>query len=258
MILAKIRFFRQNENIMTNKTQYFKLITRGLALILAFALIIFYQNLFISIFTRDILFFKTYHLVWAVVMIYLIAMLIPRHSSKNIGAGKAFARNYKENSAKISGDKLKKFTRKANAGAKKIALFWLALLTFIAVLFYSKLLSSYSLILISILFVFLDSVFINFWCPFRVWVMRNKCCNACQIYYWGPILAFSHLVFIVSFWTYSIVFVALLVLIQWEYLHQTHPERFSEIINANLMCDNCKKECPNCNHSKINDSSHGL
>jgi len=69
-------------------------------------------------------------------------------------------------------------------------------------------------------------------------------------------MAFSPMIYIPSFWTYSILFMSAATLIQWEFLYLRHPERFYEQYNANLMCKNCKRKvCKRTGKKLIADSS---
>jgi len=88
----------------------------------------------------------------------------------------------------------------------------------------------------------MDEFCATIWCPFQA-IIDNKCCNTCRINNWGYIMAFSPMIFIPSFWTYSILFLSILAIVQWEYLYHRHPERFFELYNAGLMCKNCVKKC---------------
>ena len=52
----------------------------------------------------------------------------------------------------------------------------------------------------------------------------------------SPVYMYLLLIFIKSFWTYSLVGVGVILFIQWEYLNLKHPERFSPISNKTLRC----------------------
>ena len=56
------------------------------------------------------------------------------------------------------------------------------------------------------------------------------------------------LVFIPNFFTWTLVAVALALLIKWEVEYMRHPERFVENTNSNLLCANCKEKL--CVHKK--------
>lgn len=61
-------------------------------------------------------------------------------------------------------------------------------------------------------------------------------------------MMFTPLVFIPSVYTYSLLGIALILLIRWEITYKRHPERFSSFTNANLNCSNCKEKL--CKHKK--------
>ncbi|MBU0757551.1 MAG: hypothetical protein KKF44_05775 [Nanoarchaeota archaeon] len=94
--------------------------------------------------------------------------------------------------------------------------------------------------------IFLDQFCIVIWCPFRNYIIKNKCCNSCRIFSWGYTMIFLNFFLIKSFWTYTIAIASLVVFLQWEFAHWKHPERFYEISNTNLMCKNCKKARGRC------------
>jgi hypothetical protein len=78
--------------------------------------------------------------------------------------------------------------------------------------------------------------------------MKNKCCGSCRIYNWDYVMMFTPLVFIPNVYTYTILGVALLLLLYWEIAALCHPERFYEETNACLSCANCKEKL--CHHKK--------
>jgi hypothetical protein len=193
-----------------------------------------------DLFFRDIGYLKVYQLLWFFLLAELILFFIPRFSLY-LGCGKVYARNYRQ--ADYNKGKLRKYTEKYNRRALLVLFLWLTLLSGIGYLYFKELIAKRHLFLIMIFFYFSDQVCINIWCPFRSWIVRNKCCNACRIYNWGQFMYISPLIFIPSFWTYSLVIVSLLILIQWEYLHYKYPERFSAISNLNLRCTYCLTKC---------------
>ncbi len=64
-------------------------------------------------------------------------------------------------------------------------------------------------------------------------------------------------ILIPNFWTYSLIALSVISLIQWEYLLKKHPERFSSISNLNLNCYNCQNEC-RFNKKKIKQTSKNI
>ena len=91
-----------------------------------------------------------------------------------------------------------------------------------------------------------DIICILFFCPFQTWFMKNRCCTTCRIYNWDFAMLFTPFVFIPSFYTYSLLGMALLILARWEITYKLHPERFSERTNEALRCKNCTEKL--CKH----------
>ena len=67
------------------------------------------------------------------------------------------------------------------------------------------------------------------------------------IYYYGIVLLVlllfnllvTPLLFIRSFFSWSLVFVAIIILIRWEITFSKNPERFWRGSNLNLRCEHC-------------------
>ena len=57
-------------------------------------------------------------------------------------------------------------------------------------------------------------------------------------------MMFTPMLFIKDFFSWSLFFTSLIVLIHWEYIYAKHPERFWVGSNQILRCKNCKdKTC---------------
>jgi hypothetical protein len=235
--------------IMTyiNEKHKLQLLFRGTLLILTLISFVFFPTEIIYLLTYPIGSFKIYHLIWLITILYLIYILLP-FTKKDLNTGKIYARFYKENPRRADSDKerLRLFTKNNNLGALKAFILWFGILLPFLILYLLDIISSLWIFGIVVLAFFLDEVCIAVWCPFRNWLIKNKCCNSCRIHNWGPIMVFFAFIVIPSFWTYSLIFVSLLILIQWEYLHYRHPERFYEYYNLNLRCDNCTKKAGKC------------
>ena len=59
-------------------------------------------------------------------------------------------------------------------------------------------------------------------------------------------MMFTPLVFIPSFYTWSLLGLSLLLLLVWEIYVHAYPERFYEESNAAIRCENCKEKL--CQH----------
>jgi hypothetical protein len=220
-----------------------KLYLKGAILVISLVLAICYPRVLLKSFTYGLPFLKVYHVLWFIVILILIKRLIPRLNQK-INLGKIYERNYiqagEDSSAKRK--RLEDYIKKMNFGAIRSAIYWTLLVLDIGFWHISGLLKPMWLIVIVIFFIFMDQFCITVWCPFKT-IIQNKCCNTCRINNWGYLMAFSPLIFMPSFWTYSILFLSVVIIIQWEYLYHKYPERFYELYNAKLMCKNCVNKC---------------
>lgn len=226
-----------------NSKGVLKLCVKGVLFILCLLGGLFTPHLLTDFFAYDLGFFRFYHLLWFIVMILLTKRLVPRLNPK-ISSGKIFERHHlavEERGAR-GREVFQAYLRRINRGAARSAVYWTLVIIATGVLHASGILSRTMLFVVSVFFVFMDQFCVTVWCPFK-WLIGNKCCNACRINNWGYFMAFSPLLFVPSFWTYSILLMSALVILQWEYLFNRHPERFHELYNGNLMCRNCVTGC---------------
>ncbi len=222
---------------------YYKLIGRS-ALFLV-ALIIYIIN---KVTNTGEYFFgaeKDYILLGVIWTIFVIEMLLRMFPSKteSIGCQKQFKHTYipKEENTIIS---LK--TKPISTFICFIA--WIALNSIFGVLYYLGIFDTGIMLLISLAYSVCDMICILFFCPFQTWIMKNKCCATCRIYNWDYIMMFTPLIFIPHIYTWSIIFIALLLLFRWEIAYKMHPERFIEGKNKALDCVNCNEKL--CTHKK--------
>ena len=222
-----------------------KLSIKGGVLAISLVLSICCPHILVRFFTYGIFSLKVYHILWFLTVLVLIKRLIPRMNPK-INLGKIYARNYIQVGADSNAKqkKLIDYIKKMNFGAVRSAVYWTLLVLDIGFWYISGLLDPVWLIIIVIFFIFMDQFCITVWCPFKA-IIQNKCCSTCRINNWGYLMAFSPLIFIHSFWTYSILFLSVIIFVQWEYLYYKHPERFYELYNTRLMCKNCANKCIN-------------
>ncbi len=194
--------------------------------------------------------------IWLVLVLELFIELFPFYN-KHLSSGKMLHKNYKMYNAKEN-DIIKKVSikkRKSNAKARVIvALTWIIMLVVIGVLKHFGVINSWFIISLVAFFYLADTVCINVFCPFRKFIVKNKCCVDCPIFNWGQPMNFIPLIFIVHPLSYSLVFLSLIILVQWEFLYYKHPERFNEYTNQSLKCSSCKDKYlyQNCNYKKYN------
>ena len=179
-------------------------------------------------------------LIWINYAVEMISRFFPS-KLESPGCQKQFQKNYlptNKKEPKIQSSK-KTFL---------VAAIWIAGNAAIALLYAIGLIDTGILILISLAYGVGDMICILFFCPFQTWFMKNRCCGSCRIYNWDFAMMFTPLVFIPSWYTYTLLGAALLLLLRWEITYKLHPERFSVSTNKCLDCSRCKEKL--CAHKK--------
>ena len=123
---------------------------------------------------------------------------------------------------------------------------WFALNGIFYALRLTNVIDKYFLFMIGLAYGVCDIICILFFCPFQTWFMKNRCCTTCRIYNWDFPMLCTPFLLIPNFYTYSLLFVSLLILARWEITYKRHPERFSERTNESLRCANCTEKL--CKH----------
>lgn len=177
-------------------------------------------------------------IIWLVFVVEMILRLFP-FKIESMGCQKQFARNYIPTNKKS-----KKLNTSKSTFA--IAAVWILLNGIIGMLYFMHIIDEGIMLLICMLFAVCDMICILFFCPFQTWFMKNKCCVSCRIYNWDYAMMFTPLIFIKGLYTWSILAIALVLLIKWEITYHCHPERFNETTNACLSCKNCTEKL--CSH----------
>lgn len=186
---------------------------------------------------------KVYHILWAAAVFILIKRMLPGFNKK-ISSRKIFGRYFSEpaRGTPKRAETFARMKRAADRGALKSSFYWLLLVGDMALWRLVGMLNDTWVYIIVLFFVFMDQFCVSVVCPFQL-LANGKCCSTCRINNWGYLMAFSPLIFIKSFWTWSVVALSAIVLIQWEYFYYRYPERFFETHNAALQCRNCVVEC---------------
>ncbi len=180
--------------------------------------------------------------IWAVFAVEMVFRFFPSHL-ESMGCQKQFAKNYRP----IPGGGLPE-KRERSHGAAGAAGAWFVLNGAIGALYFTHVIDGGILLLISLTYSVCDMVCILFFCPFQTLFMKNKCCTTCRIYNWDYPMMFTPLIFIPGLFTWSLLALALALLIKWETVYHRHPERFYESANQSLACANCREKL--CHHKK--------
>ncbi len=183
-------------------------------------------------------------ILWIIWIVFAIEMVLRCFPSKfeSMGCQKQFSKNYKP---------VKEGAKPDNpAGIVTFAVFsaWVALNAIVGILYYADIIDAGILLLISLFYSVCDMICILFFCPFQTWFLKNRCCSSCRIYNWDYAMMFTPFFFVPSVYTWSLLGLALLLLIIWEVIYKLHPERFSEASNACLACAECPEKL--CHHKK--------
>ena len=184
---------------------------------------------------------SVFHLLWIIWMVDMVLQLMPSKKYWPLGSQKFLKASFQplKNYMKEHSDGLLEFIYKCHRDTIKIGIVWALLIGGIGALYFTGVIDRNALLLISVLFYVFDLVCVLFWCPFRVWFMKNRCCTTCRIFNWDHMMMFSPIVFIPGFFTWSLCLAAVVVLVVWEVTFALHPERVWEGTNSALKCSNC-------------------
>ena len=234
------------------KESKIRFIIRSILFIILIILFIRDNNIILSILNYKIIFnIKIYHIIWLYLVLEMIFLIIP-YTNNHSYNGKLFAKHYIE-VENYNKEKLDKYIEKCNKQARRVLIVWTLFNLFIYAIYKKYNLSKSYVFLVFMFYYWLDMFCVNIWCPFHKLFFKSKCCNECRIYNWDHVMLFTPLVFIKSFWTYSLFVLSLFAFFQWEYMIKVHPERFSPVSNKKLQCKYCNY---NCRFNKIKKSKN--
>ena len=217
-----------------------RLVFRGIILLAAVYLYFVHRDILVS-FVRDD-FLRTFdwrHVLWIILMLGMIIHILPAKFI-TMGSRKSSMYTYTEPTAHYDSDELYRFVQIMNVKAWKVMLIWLCFNAVFAVLYLIGVIGNAEMLLLSFLYFVSDMICILIFCPFQSLIMKNRCCVNCRIFDWGHFMMYTPLLFIKSFFSWSLFFMACIVLIRWEVIYASHPERFWHGSNTTLQCENCK------------------
>ncbi len=223
----------------TRKIYFWRLIGRIVVFIIAILLYVFDREKF-SI-ADGWSFFHTFsplHLLWAIWMLDMVLQLMPVKAHISIGSQKVFESLFRPIKEKINHQNLKQYIKNTTAAAYKVMILWLALTVVVSVLHLCGIIDTGIMVLLSVFFYVCDLICVLIWCPFRL-IMGNKCCTTCRIFNWDHLMMFLPIVTVNSFFSWSLVLIALFIWLVWELCVLIYPERFWENSNMALRCAEC-------------------
>ena len=126
-----------------------------------------------------------------------------------------------------------------NRCALIVALSWIVFNLIFGGLHFAGFLNTGFMILLCSAYAVCDEVCIMFFCPFHQFFFHHQCCTECRIYNWNYTMMFTPLLFVPGLYTWSLLALALVLLLQWELAAHRHPERFMKQTNDYLGCHCC-------------------
>ena len=191
---------------------------------------------------------KGMYIIGGIILIELILRFIPmafhpagreKYLKKTFLPTLQFRREHKLNAEDI------KKIRELDRGAVFGLLFYFGVTAVFIVLYFLKIFGAPEMFLVTMGYYVADLVCVNFFCPFRVFFMHNRCCTQCRLHNWDSLMAVFPLIIIpgVISWTLCLFGIAYAFL--WEVSFRIYPERFLERTNEAIQCKNCPATlCP--------------
>lgn len=178
------------------------------------------------------------HVLWAVFMVMMIRHILPQKRFTM-----ALRKRLEEPYSEVPGYSelsLMRFVQKSNIRAWTVLLIWLFFNAIFGALYVFNKVDNADLLMLTVFYFLCDYICILFFCPFQSYIMKNKCCVNCRIFDWGHFMMFTPMLFIRNFFSWSLFFTSLIVMIHWEILYAKYPERFWFGSNRTLQCASCK------------------
>ena len=180
------------------------------------------------------------HALWVVWVFDMLVQVVP--STKAVialGSQKSFSVHFRKAFSPVSLHNLHSKMVEAAKRAYIVFAIWACLTVTLGWLHAKNILGDLAMLWISTFFYVCDLICVLFWCPFRHFIMKNRCCTTCRIFNWDHLMMFSPLIFVEGFFAKSLVFLAVIVFLVWEWTAFRHPERFCEDTNQALKCAEC-------------------
>ncbi|MBQ9840575.1 MAG: hypothetical protein IJO78_03170 [Erysipelotrichaceae bacterium] len=231
--------------IMTKmmKNYLVKLFLRISVFVIVFGMYIYDKELLISLAMQPLYMgITSMHVLWLVFMLMMLKHLFPKEQ-----VTMALLKREEKKYVEVEGYsklELLEFVQDQNQKAWRVMLVWLIGNGLVGLVYSMNWIGQAELFLLTVFYFLCDYICILFYCPFQSHIMKNRCCVNCRIYDWGHFMMFTPMIMIKSFYTWSLFFMACIVLIHWELVYAKHPERFYFGSNKRLQCANCKdKTC---------------
>ena len=216
-----------------------RLAGRVTILIIVLYCYIFKKDMIVSIMTDDFFHgFSPLHVLWAILMAGMVLHLLPKVRITMSGL-KSRPYSYKEPEGGYDRLSLLEYVREMNSRAWQVMLLWICFNAIFGILYLCHVIGVAELLILTLFYYTSDLICMMLFCPFQKYIMGNRCCVNCRIFDWGHLMMYTPMILIRSFFSWSLIFMAIIVMIRWELTFTKHPERFWRGSNASIRCENC-------------------
>jgi len=179
------------------------------------------------------------HVVWLCFMVAMLSSFIPGKDI-TMGVRKRQAHTYRAPEKGYDRLELLEYVQRMNRRAWHVMLLWVVANGIIGALYLAfDFIGNSEMLLLTTFYYVCDYICVLIFCPFQKFMMHNHCCVSCRIYDWGYFMMFTPMIFVRSFFSWSLFFMSLVLLIRWELYYAKYPERFWRGSNAAIRCENC-------------------
>ena len=182
--------------------------------------------------------FSILHVLWGVWMFDMLLQLFYVRGHVPLGSQKLFRQRYIPAKGGFDAHGLREYIRRRTKSAYQIFIIYAIGIAALGLLKKLGILNDIWLLVICAAFYVCDLICVLIWCPFRIF-MKTRCCTECRIFNWDHLMMFSPLLFVDGFYAKSLLVMATVVFILWEYRIMAYPERFWEMSNEALQCSSC-------------------
>lgn len=173
-------------------------------------------------------------IVWFVFVVEMVFRLFPS-KLESPGSQKHFKRNYQK-TGKTN------IVIEDNHAVLLVGLLWLSLNVIFGCLKLLGILDDGFMFILFLFYSICDLICILFFCPFQTFFLKNKCCVQCRIYNWDYAMMLTPMFFVVNVYSWTLLFLSIVILFKWELTVYMYPERFSKNTNKYLFCINCSEK----------------
>ncbi len=182
--------------------------------------------------------FSPLHILWGILITGMLLHLMPKVRI-TMGGLKSRSSAYVSPAGGYERRELLEYVQAMNLRAWKVMLLWACFNAMFGILYLCGVIGVAELLMLSLFYYTSDTICMMLFCPFQKYLMGNRCCISCRIFDWGHLMMYTPMLFIMSFFSWSLFFLSVVVALRWEIIYASHPERFWRGSNESIRCENC-------------------